>query len=38
MYTNLVFQFTENNRDEGSAISVKLLQSAETQGLIITVS
>jgi len=33
MRINLVFQFAENNRDEGSAISATLLQSAETQTL-----
>ena len=31
MHINLVFQITENNRDEGSAISVNLLKAAEIQ-------
>jgi len=38
MHINLVFQFTENNREETSAISVNLLQPAETETLFITVS
>lgn len=38
MNINLIFQFIENNREEGSAISVNLLQSVETKTLFTTVS
>jgi hypothetical protein len=38
MHINLVFQFIENIREEGSAISVNQLQSAETKTLFITLS